>query len=330
MLTEFPQIGSPRARSTGPIPRRRIVPSLACFLWAVAGCQSMIPLPSLSKAGTATAAGADGSRNQARPARAQAPAPFDGAVARTDFRSEVSPSQQCNVHLELARGFEAQGHFDAAVAEYDKALEACARRGAGLAGPAVAKAQKALVHRRMAAAFDRLGRFAQAEAHYRSALKISPNDSKVWNDAGYSYYLQSRWKDAERSLKTAAKLDPDNPRIQTNLGLTLAAAGKTDAALAALTKAGGPAVGHANLGYLLAAAGKTDAARQHYQTALRLQPELSQARQALAQLDVLQSRTTALSAARAGPLPPLPSTDSRLSRASTTRAKPGKETQTPR
>ena len=147
----------------------------------------------------------------------------------------------------------------------------------------------------MAGALDRLGRFGQAEAHYRSALELSPNDPKVWNDAGYSYYLQGRQADAERSLKTAAKLDPDNPRIQTNLGLALAAAGKTDEALAALSKAGGPAAGNANLAYLLASLGKTDEARKHYQAALKLQPQLAPAREALARLDAVQdARSTQL------------------------------------
>ena len=73
----------------------------------------------------------------------------------------------------------------------------------------------------MASALDRLGRFEQAENEYSTALKLSPNDPKIWNDAGYSFYLQGRWTDAERALKTAAKLDPNNTRIMTNLGLNL-------------------------------------------------------------------------------------------------------------
>ena len=78
----------------------------------------------------------------------------------------------------------------------------------------------------MGGALDRLGRFAQAEVHYKKALKLSPKDAKIWNDAGYSYYLQGRWADAERALRTAAKLAPDDERIRINLGLTLAAAGQ--------------------------------------------------------------------------------------------------------
>ena len=58
---------------------------------------------------------------------------------------------------------------------------------------------------------DRLGRFAQAETHYQKALKLNPKDPKIWNDAGYSYYLQAGWADAERALTR-----PPGSRPRTN------------------------------------------------------------------------------------------------------------------
>ena len=64
------------------------------------------------------------------------------------------------------------------------------------------------------------------------------------------------------ALKTAVRLSPDDDRIRTNLGLTLAAAGRTDEALPLLSQSNGDAIGHANLGYLLAASGQFDLARQ--------------------------------------------------------------------
>jgi Flp pilus assembly protein TadD len=212
---------------------------------------------------------------------------------------KVGPEQQYNVHLELGRMYEAQNCFDAAIAEYQKALDASGKLPQHARGPKPVESRAGLAHRRMGGAYDRLGRFAMAETHYRAALKLSPNSPKVWNDAGYSYYLQRRWDDAERCLKTAAKIDPNNPKIQTNLGLTLAAKGKTDESLAALTKAGGKAVGHANLAYLLAALGKTDEARMHYIASLQIQPDLAPARQALAALDGQVPRTGLVAAAPA-------------------------------
>jgi tetratricopeptide (TPR) repeat protein len=217
-------------------------------------------------------------------------------VMKTDFRRKADTNQKFNVHLELGRAYESEGNYEAAVNEYQKSIEACKRGGSFASGIKIPKAQEAESHRRMAGALDRLGRFERAEAHYRTALELSPNDAKVWNDSGYSYYLQARHADAERNLKTAEKLDPNNPRIQTNLGLAMAAAGKTDEALAALSKAGGPAAGNANLAYLLAAMGKTDEARKHYHAALRLQPEMAPAREALARLDADRIRSSQMAA----------------------------------
>ena len=56
--------------------------------------------------------------------------------------------------------------------------------------------------------------------------------------------------------------------------MTLAAAGKTEEALPLLSRNEGDAIGHANLGYLLASTGQYEHARQEYQTALSMRPDL--------------------------------------------------------
>jgi Tfp pilus assembly protein PilF len=216
----------------------------------------------------------------------------------SDFRKDVSHDQGFNVHVELGRVYESQSNFEAAVVEYQKAVEICDKKGSVVSGAKLGPAQRSLAERRLAAAYDRMGKFTQAEVHYGKALHATPKDPKVWNDVGYSYYLQTRLADAERSLKTADSIDPNNPQVLTNLGLTLAAAGKYDEALAALSRAGGPAAGQANLGFILAAMGKTEEAKSHYEAALAAQPEMAPARYALAQLE-LQSRQ-----AQAGSLAP--------------------------
>ncbi|MFI5458709.1 MAG: tetratricopeptide repeat protein [Isosphaerales bacterium] len=200
---------------------------------------------------------------------------------KTDFHETATDRQRFQVHIDFGRVFESQGNFDAAVLEYQDALTVLETTRRGPFQPA----DEALAHRRMGGALDRLGRFAQAEVHYKKALKLSPKDPKIWNDAGYSYYLQGRWTDAELALRTAGKLAPDDERIHTNLGLTLAAAGKPDDAFPLLSQSNGDAVGHANLGYLLAATGQFDLARRQYETALALRPNLELARRALARLD---------------------------------------------
>jgi tetratricopeptide (TPR) repeat protein len=206
---------------------------------------------------------------------------------RTDFHEKATARQQFQVHIDFGRAFEAQGNLDAAIVEYQDALKVTENKRRGPFRPA----DEALAHRRIGGAMDRMGRFAQAETHYKHALKLSPKDPKTWNDAGYSYYLQGRWADAEQALKTAVRLAPNDERIRTNLGLTLAAEGRTSEALPLLSQANSEAIGHINLGYLLAASGQLDLARQQYETALTLRPDLTVARRALAQLEHKQALT---------------------------------------
>ena len=217
--------------------------------------------------------------------------------SHTDFHEKATSRQQFQVHIDFGRAFEVQGNLEAAIREYQDALTVTQNKRRG----PFRAADEALAHRRIGGAMDRLGRFAQAETHYKTALKLSPKDPKTWNDAGYSYYLQGRWTDAERALKTAVRLAPDDERVRTNLGLTLAAQGRTKEALPLLSQSNGEAIGHTNLGYLLAANGQLDLARQQYESALALRPDLTVAQRALAQIEHKQALSQSAEAN-----PPLP------------------------
>ena len=116
---------------------------------------------------------------------------------KTQFQEKATDRQRFQVHIDFGKVFEAQGNIDAAILEYQDALAVVQSKRRGALHPA----DEALAHRRIAGAMDRQGRFVQAETHYKKALKISPKDPKIWNDAGYSYYLQGRWVDAERSAQ---------------------------------------------------------------------------------------------------------------------------------
>ncbi len=242
----------------------------------------------------------------------------------TTFHRSATDRQRFQVHVDFGKVFEAQGNLEGATQEYREAIKiAEERRRRGLS-----HADAALAHRRLASALDRQGRFRESEPHYRKAQNLAAKDPRVWNDSGYSYYLQGRWDEAETALRTAQKLAPDDARIRTNLGMVLAAAGKTREALPLLSNNQGDAIGHANLGYLLASTGQYDLARREYQEALLLRPDLALAQRALTQLDRQQnaaaSGTTAIAAstpASKGIRPPLP-LDPAVARASATSVAP--------
>jgi Flp pilus assembly protein TadD len=262
---------------------------------ALTGCLSFLIWIETPTSTRAAAAEAEAESDHEKRPPAKARPRKDPTEKQTEYHHKPTKEEQYNVHLELGRFLENQDSFELAMSEYQKALEACEKHASFLAG-GKSNEKQAVAHRRMGAILDRLGRFEQSETHYRTALKIHPRDPKVWNDAGYSYYLQSRWADSERALKTAASLDPNNTRVLTNLGLTLAASGKTNEALAAFTKAGGPSVGHTNLAYILAAMGQNDLAIEHYRTALEFQPDFEPAKQALAAVAARIAQTNQIAA----------------------------------
>lgn len=229
---------------------------------------------------------------------------IDPAVSRTEHRSRTErPSppadQGAKLHFDLGKALEAREEYETAIAEYRQAIQAldASSRRTGLKA---ANDLRARAERGTATSLERLGRFDQAEVHYRLAFKIAPRDAAIWNDYGFGKALQERWADSEKALRTAVKLDPNNPRYQTNLGLTLASEGKTDEALKVLTKAGGAAWARHNIGIALVKQGKLFEARRRLANALEIAPDQFETRAALKQVDD--------AIARAGILPQLPET----------------------
>ncbi|MBV8126666.1 MAG: tetratricopeptide repeat protein [Planctomycetaceae bacterium] len=306
-----------------------IGPSLDHCRWGLAllSCVAVISTLVLSASGQAGPPSQKTEQDPSPPAAPEALAPGTVAVDLTkahdpnEFRKDVTQDQRIHVHIDFGRVFESQGNFEAALAEYQQALAACEHKGIGR----TRSADEALAHRRIGNALDRLGRFAQAEMHYKKALKLSPRDPKIWNDAGYSYYLQGRWADAERTFKSGSRLAPEDVKLKTNLGLTLAAAGRTKEALPLLSQYSGDAIGHANLGFLLAATGQVELARQQYLQALALRPSLALARRALAQLDRAQDAEAVAAAGQAGAQPVITASarasDDTVLKAATTRSR---------
>jgi Flp pilus assembly protein TadD len=121
-------------------------------------------------------------------------------------------------------------------------------------------------------AHDRLGNHAAARAYYERALSVAPNDTRVINNLGYSFYLDDRYKDALSKLKTAARLAPESAEIYNNLGFVYARLDKYDDALKSFARAGGDFYARMRTGALLEAAGRDLEAIKHYEAARRIDP----------------------------------------------------------
>lgn len=141
------------------------------------------------------------------------------------------------------------------------------------------------VGRRLAVLYDQLGDFSKAQAEYEPLLKATPNDAKLLNDVGYSYYTRGDLATAESFLKQAVQLEPGLKPAWLNLGLVLAAGGRMQDGFEAFMKGGTEGEAHANVAFVLAAQGKTAEAKTAYKKALTVEPGLTSARTALERLE---------------------------------------------
>jgi Flp pilus assembly protein TadD len=97
---------------------------------------------------------------------------------------------------------------------------------------------------------DQLGDHAQAQLYYRTALKIVPDEPSVQSNLGLSYALASKLGDAERTLRGAAEHPRADKRVRENLALVLGLQGKFDEAEGVYRRDLSPAEASANVAYL--------------------------------------------------------------------------------
>jgi Flp pilus assembly protein TadD len=138
-------------------------------------------------------------------------------------------------------------------------------------------------HAALAVLLDGMGRGTDAAEHHALANKLSPDNPAYLNNQGFSLFLRGKHSDAIAAYQKAARLDPTNRRIHTNLGFAFAATGDWRRAAQEFDK-GGPAPAQAknNLGFAYERKGDLSNAYALYLEALRLDPHCAQARANLA------------------------------------------------
>lgn len=120
---------------------------------------------------------------------------------------------------------------------------------------------------------------------YGKALEWSPRLPDAWAGLGQAEHAAGRLTEALTAFDRATALDPEDPWILNNRGVTLRDMGRLDEALAAFAESHGKAPGLPepllNLGLTCEALGRFDEARHWYGMALRVRPGWTPAIQGL-------------------------------------------------
>jgi Flp pilus assembly protein TadD len=73
---------------------------------------------------------------------------------------------------------------------------------------------------------DQMGKHGEAQQYYQAALQLQPNDPSIHSNMGLSFALSNRLTEAERILRAAVTMPGASPRVRGNLALVMALQGK--------------------------------------------------------------------------------------------------------
>ena len=137
---------------------------------------------------------------------------------------------------------------------------------------------------------SRLGDFKDGVKWLAQADALKPDTPEILSDLGFACLMTGRASQAVQVLLVALELDPQNTRAVNNLGLAHGYLGEYDKAHEMFLRTMTEAEAMSNLGYVATQAGNKDFAIQCYSRALDLNPDLTNAKEALVQLAELDQR----------------------------------------
>jgi protein O-mannosyl-transferase len=156
-----------------------------------------------------------------------------------------------------------RGQFDAAIAQYHKALEV--------------KPDYPQVRCNLAMTLLQSGRPEDAIVEFRKVLALTPNDAAVRGTLGLALQQVGRLDEAAAECQRALSINPSSSALHNNLGDVLNRQGKTAEAVAQFRQAiavePGNAQAHNNLAAALQRQGNASEAIVHLRESVRLQPD---------------------------------------------------------
>ncbi|WP_145053780.1 tetratricopeptide repeat protein [Lignipirellula cremea] len=187
-----------------------------------------------------------------------------------------------DVHIAAGQVHERNGLFDAAEAQYQKALSVDASN------------LTAMLH--LGRLYDRQENFGGANKTYQAAVKAHPQSAVALNDMGLCLARQGRFAESQRILARAVEIAPNNRMYRNNAATVLVENGQIQEAYQQLASVNRDAVAHYNLAVLLYQHESLDKAHEHFTLAGQLDPSMTEALQMAARLQQPSAEPTAVAA----------------------------------
>ena len=201
------------------------------------------------------------------PLACQQPTRTAGAPGELPLGQPVAVQPRIDAATLYAHGnlLERQGNLEGALTQYTRALAA---------NPNFIAARN-----RQGIVLNKLGRHPDATVAFQAAVSSGPAQAYLYNNLGFSLYLEGKYQEARGVLEKTLELRPDFARAHMNYALVLAKLGDLDAALGELRHAGSDVEVCYNFALLQAEAGRYGDAAHSLERALTLDPTYEPARE---------------------------------------------------
>lgn len=190
------------------------------------------------------------------------------AASAADVRETPPPKILPQTHFAAGQLLEAQGQFDQALVQYQRAVLLNHRHVAA--------------YHRMGTLLARMGRHREAIDALTKAADLRPDAYVLYNNLGFEYAILNEWDTAEAHLRRAIDLNPTFERARVNLGMVLCRRGQFDDALEQFRTVLPESEAQYNLGLMYAGSKRYRDAGLAYHRALQLDPNLIAAQTQLA------------------------------------------------
>jgi tetratricopeptide (TPR) repeat protein len=189
---------------------------------------------------------------------------------RSKFETSEDPPINAETYFAAGQLAEAQDSPQRAIQQYQLALKKDPNH------------QQALF--RLGSVYATCKMWPEALATWKQYMKVTKQSPQSYANLGYCQELAGKPQDAEATYKAGIAKAPTDGGIRVNYGLLLARQGRIDEATQQLGKALKPGEVHYNLGSVYEQQGDFAKATAEYQTAIKLDPTLADARARLAAL----------------------------------------------
>ncbi|MGA2033413.1 MAG: tetratricopeptide repeat protein [Thermoguttaceae bacterium] len=148
-------------------------------------------------------------------------------------------------------------------------------------------------YHRLALVADGQRRYQDAQALYTQAIRLNNHNPDLFNDLGYSFYLQGKLSKAESALRKAVAMRPAEGKYRNNLGLVYGHQKRDKEALEEFRHAGSEADAYYNLAFVKASQNDLAAAKDCFHHALAVDPMHEQAARALRAFELAEKQPEA-------------------------------------